>query len=356
MLRPLLNWKVYTIPSSFLSLRAALFLVLGEIFVGTTGYMVIEGYTLIDGLYMTVITITTVGFSEISPLSQTGRLFTILLILVNVGIFAYLLAVFSYYVVQGEIFKKMHIDLIKSQIDKLENHIIICGYGRYGQEITAHFMDHQLPFVIIDSNPERIDVIQKSEEKLLYLEGDATQDEVLLEAGIERAMAVVSALPDDSDNLFIVLSARQLNRQINIISRANNAKSQKKLLKGGASHVVMPEQIGGFYMATLVSKPGTVEFFSFITNQYQSDIGFEEVNFEELPEACRHLSIRDMRLRKVTGANIIGYKKPSGQYVVNPGPDTTLSPGASFIVLGNKDQLAALVQFLENYEAIENAD
>ncbi|GJM35319.1 MAG: potassium transporter TrkA [Saprospiraceae bacterium] len=331
-------------------------MVLAEMVVGTIGYMLIEKYSFIDGLYMTVITITTVGFSEVSPLSQSGRLFTILLILVNVGIFAYLLATLSNYVIQGEIFKNMHLNLIKSQIDKLENHVIICGYGRYGKEISAHFMDHQLPFVIIDSNQELIETIQKSEDKLLYLEGDATQDEILLEAGIERAQAVVSALPADSDNLFIVLSARQLNRKINIISRANDARSQKKLLKGGASHVVMPEQIGGFYMATLVSKPGTVEFFSYITNQYQSDIGFEEVTFEELPAACKHLSIRDLNLRKVTGANIIGYKKSSGQYVVNPAPEVSLTPGSSFIILGNNDQLTALHQFLDNYEQAEPTD
>ncbi|MCB0558234.1 MAG: potassium channel protein [Lewinellaceae bacterium] len=349
MQRPKVNWNIYTVPSSFLSIRVAIALALTEFLIGVGGYMAIEGYGLINALYMTVITISTVGFSEIQPLSPLGRIFTSVLITANIGIFAYVLAAFSYYVIQGEIFKNMHLNLINSSIDKLENHIILCGFGRYGREIALHFEKHKLPFVVLDLDPARIEQLQKSEEKTLYLEEDATHDEALIKAGIKRARALISALPDDSDNVFVVLTARQISPKLNIISRAKDPRSQKKLFMAGADHVVMPEQIGGFYMATLVSKPGAVEFFSFITSEYRSDIGFEEVTFDHLPPECRGRSLSQLNIRESTGANIIGYKAPDGHYEVNPAPTTVLGPGSSYIVLGSDQQLKQLRYYLEHY-------
>jgi voltage-gated potassium channel len=333
-----------------MNVRVAIGLLLGEITLGILGFLWLENYSLLNAFYMTMITISTVGFTEVQPLSANGRIFTALLILLNFGIFAYALAVFSYYIIQGEIFKKMHLNLINSSIENLNGHIIVCGYGKYGHEIATHFNKHKLPFVIVDLDADKIEQIQKSEEKILYLQEDATQDEVLVKAGIERASALISALPDDSDNVFVVFSARQLNPQLNIISRAKDPKSQKKLRMAGANHVVMPEQIGGFYMATLVSKPGAVEFFSFITNEYQSDIGFEEISYQSLPDDYIGLSLGQLNIRKKTGVNVIGYKAPDGHYEVNPTPDTILSTGSSFIVLGSNSQLEALKKYLEKYQ------
>jgi len=341
--------NIYTIPSSFLNVRVAIALLLGEVTVGILGFVLLEGYSLLNAFYMTMITISTVGFTEVQPLSANGRLFTALLILANFGIFAYALAVFSYYIIQGEIFKKMHLNLIKKSIKDLKGHVILCGYGKYGGEIASHFNKHKLPFVVIDLDPEKIERIQKSEEKIFYLQEDATHDDVLIKAGIERASALISALPDDSDNVFVVFSARQLNPKLNIISRAKDPMSQKKLRMAGANHVVMPEQIGGFYMATLVSKPGAVEFFSFITNEYRSDIGFEEIPYKSLPDDCMGLSLGQLNIRKVTGVNVIGYKAPDGHYEVNPSPDTVLAPESSYIVLGSNKQLEALKEYLDSY-------
>ncbi|MCO6493184.1 MAG: potassium channel protein [Phaeodactylibacter sp.] len=349
MLKNRVSWNIYTVPSSFLSIRVAIALLLLEFLIGISGYMAIEGFGLVDAFYMMVITISTVGFSEVQPLSPLGRIFTASLIIVNIGIFAYVLAAFSYYVIQGEIFKNMHLNLINSSIDKLDNHIILCGYGKYGREIAQHFNKHKLPFVVLDLDPAKIEQLQKSDEKILYLEEDATHDDALLRAGIKRANALISALPDDSDNVYVVLSARQINPRLNIISRAKDPKSQKKLFMAGADHVVMPEQIGGFYMATLVSKPGAVEFFSFITNEYRSDIGFEEVTFEHLPKECRGRSLSQLNIRESTGANVIGYKAPDGHYEVNPAPNTVLGPGSSYIVLGSNQQLKQLRYYLEHY-------
>ncbi len=272
------------VSSSFLSLRLALWLLIGELILGIGGYVILEGYTLREAFYMTIITISTVGFSEIRPLSPTGQLLTSVLILLNIGIFAYLLSVFSYYVIQGEIFKKMNYQTIQKKISKLKEHVIVCGYGKYGKEIILHLAQHDIPFVIIDNDPEIIDQIRAHKDDLLYIHADATMDETLLNAGIKNAEALISALPDDSENVYIVITAKNINSKINIISRASEPKSQKTLLLAGATHVIMPEQIGGYYMATLVSKPGAVEFFSFITRDMDSDIGFEELRlYENMP-------------------------------------------------------------------------
>lgn len=343
----------HSVPSSLLSLPFAIGLLLAEILIGIFGYMLLENYSAAEAFYMTIITISTVGFTEVQPLDTSGRLFTTILILVNIGIFAYLLAVFSYFIIQGEIFKKMHLNLINNRIAKLENHIILCGYGKYGREAAAHFDDHDLPYVVIDKAPEVIEILQESEDPILYLEGDATIDETLEQAGIKRAAAIISALPDDSENVFIVLTARQISEKIKIISRARDPRTNKKLLKAGANHVVMPDQIGGFYMATLVSKPSAVEFFSFLTNDFHSDIGFEEISFKNLSPACQYKTIRELGVRHATGANVIGYKQPNGKYIVNPPPDTAFLPNSGFIILGNNEQLKAVRNFFTTYRGEE---
>lgn len=336
--------KSYRAPTSFLSMKIAIRLLVGEFVFGVVGYMIIEDYSFFNALYMVVITISTVGFTEVHPLDEAGQIFTSILIIANIGIFAYSLAVFSFFIIEGEIFKNMYVKRIKQRIDKLEDHVILCGFGKYGKEITNNLMLHQTPFVVIENSPDKIELIQQSEQDLLYLAGDATKDEVLFEAGIERARGLITALGDDSDNLFIIFSARQLNNKLTIISRAIQDRSQAKMIKAGANHVVMPENIGGFYMATLINKPGAVEFFSFITNEFNSDIGFEELAYDDLPEAYRGKPISALNLRQQTGANIIGYRDKFGKYIVNPGPDTILERGAKFIVLGSDHQLMKLDQ------------
>ena len=344
--RPLPKVSLHSIPPNFLSSRLALLLLFFIITIGIIGYKWIEGYGWIDAIYMVVITISTVGFTEAQPLSETGRLFTAIYIMLTVGIFAYILSVFSYYVIQGEIFKKMHTNYIQKGIEQLNGHVILCGYGRYGREVAQQYFKQKIEFVIIERSDERLQLIRESPEAILYVGGDATHDETLMKAGVEKAGALISALPDDSDNVFTVLSARQLNPTLNIISRANDPRSEKKLQLAGADHVIMPDQIGGFYMANLVSKPGAIDFFSFLTNEYQSDIGFEEVSFEDLPAKFHGLSIRQLRIRELTGTNVIGFKQDDGSYIINPGPDTTLAPGNSLIIIGDRSQLKVMIDYL----------
>ncbi len=322
-----------------LDLRLALVLVLLTLGIGMVGLMLIEGYTLIDAFYMSVITISTVGFGEVRPLSSGGRMFVSALVVVNIGVVAYALAAFSYYVIDGKIFETMQYNRIQSRIGQMRGHTIVCGYGKYGREIIHHLQLHNYPFVVIEQEQEKLEHLLEEDPDALYVVDDATHDEALFAAGIERATALITALDDDSDNLFIVLSSKDLNPNLRVVSRAKEVRGRQKMIKAGATHVIMPEQIGGFYMATLISKPGAVEFFSFITNELSADIGFEELRYDQLPEKYRGKPITELNLRSSTGVNIIGHRLEGGKYQVNPGPQTILRPEGSFIVVGNPKQL-----------------
>ncbi len=329
-----------------MSLKLAFLLFFIEVVGSSLFYMFYEGYSIIESVYMTVIIISTVGFGEVKSLSTGGQMFTTFLILINVGIFAYALSAFTYYVIQGELFKKMYLDKIDKKLDKLKDHVIICGYGRYGKEIASNFLDHNVPFVVIEHNEDKINRIREGRE-ILFIYGDSTDDDILIKSGIHRAKALISALEDDTENLYTMLSVRELNPKINLISRAQNKRAQHKLLLAGASHVIMPEQIGGFYMATLVNKPDAAEFFTFITRESDSDMGYEAIHYEDLPKHCIDKTIEELNLRRETGVNIIGFKSIENKYVVNPGPETILIPGSSFIVLGNTSQLKKLKEYLK---------
>ena len=344
MIRRLLNYL--GIRTVVLDLRVALGLTVGMVAVCTLGLILLEGYGFIDAFYMATITISTVGFGEVEVLSQAGRLFMSLVIIVNIGVVAYALATFSYYVIEGKLFEQMEQHRMQRRINALEGHTIVCGFGRYGKETVRHLLEHDQDFVIIEEKEKRLEDPDFEEYDLMYVVGDATQDEVLEEAGIHRAGSLITALGDDSENLFIVLSARDLNPSLRVISRAHQTRSRKKMMKAGASHVIMPEQIGGFYMATLISKPGAVEFFSYVTNELQSDIGFEEIRYDQIPDTLKTASIAEMELRKHSGVNIIGHRRTGGRYVVNPGPETVLAAGESFIAVGSQPQILALREYL----------
>jgi voltage-gated potassium channel len=314
--------------------------------VETIGLLLIEDYSFIDAFYMAVITISTVGFEEVKPLSESGRLFMALMIIVNFGVVAYALATFSYYIIEGKFFELMERSYMQARVDSLKGHTIICGFGRYGREVARHLKEQGQQFVVLEENLAKLELPEFENDEILYVDGDATQDEVLKEAGIDRAVALITSLNDDSDNLFIVLSAKELNPKLRIISSAHSKRSRQKLMRAGASNVILPEQIGGFYMATLISKPGAVEFFSYVTNELDSDIGFEEIRYDQMPEEMRGKSIHNMNLREKAGVNIIGHRYGQGKYSINPGPSAALKPGESFIAVGSQPQILALRNYL----------
>lgn len=330
-----------------LDLRFALILLLGAIAVQTLGLIFIEDYSLIDAFYMAVITISTVGYGEVAPLSEVGRLFVAIMVIINIGVVAYALAAFSYYIIEGKIFDLMERNYMQARVDNLKGHTIICGFGRYGREVARHLMEQGQPFVVIEEDESKFELPEFEGVEILHVDGDATHDETLIEAGIERAEGLITPLNDDSDNLFIVLSAKELNARLRIISSAHSSRSRAKLMRAGATNVIMPEQIGGFYMATLMSKPGAVEFFSYVTNELDSDIGFEEVRYEQLPQKLRGQRIKDLHLRQHSGVNVIGHRREGGKYDVNPNPDAVLAPGESFITVGSQPQILALRKYLK---------
>jgi voltage-gated potassium channel len=320
--------------------------VVSAVIVQTVGLMLIESYSLIDAFYMAVITISTVGFSEVEPLSEASRLFLAIMIIVNIGVVTYALAAFSYYIIEGKIFELMERNYMQARVDNLKGHTIICGFGRYGREVARHLEKQNQPFVVVEEDLEKFKLSEFESLEILYIDGDATHDEVLQEAGIDRAVGLITSLNDDSNNLFIVLSAKELNPELRIISSAHSIRSRQKLLRAGASNVILPEQIGGFYMATLISKPGAVEFFSYVTNELDSDIGFEEIRYDQLPGQLRGKNMKEMKLRKISGVNVIGHRKANGKYDVNPGPEAILSDSESFITVGSQPQILALRKYL----------
>lgn len=311
------------------------------VFIGVLGYIVIEGYNLLDAFYMTIITVATVGFREVHPLSNEGKLFTAFLIITSFGTFAYAVSSITKYVVDGEFNIYFKNYKVLSAIEKLENHVIICGFGRNGKQAANVLKKHNTRFVVIEQKKEIISSITHKYSNLV-LEGDGTQDETLLKAGIMRAKAIITTLPVDADNVFLVLSARALNSKLTIISRASDDNSDKKLKIAGANNIIMPDKLGGAHMASLVLKPDVMEFIDYITGQGGENIRLEEITFDNLSEEYRNKTIRDLEIRNKSGANIIGFKTSQGEYIINPSADTKIIHDAKIFVLGTSDQIIKL--------------
>lgn len=325
---------------------ALLLLLLIEI-IGTAGFMIIEKYSLLDSLYMTVITVATVGFQEIHPLSDSGKIFTMLLIFTSMGTFLYSISVITTSIIDGE-FRSYFKDFrINSEIRKMENHVIVCGYGRNGKMAAAELSSHNQPFVIIEQNKS---VITEAEEngRFFFIEGDSTRDEVLQKAGIKSARSVITTLPIDADNLFVVLSAKALNPKLNIISRATSDSSERKLKIAGADNVVLPEKVGGAHMAALVLKPDVVELLRHISVYETSTVNLEEIFCRDMPEKFRNRSLAELDIRNKTGANIIGFKTKEGEYIINPLPETQMIADAKLFVLGTPEQIRKMKDLIKN--------
>lgn len=308
--------------------------------VGVIGYRFISDYTWIDALYMTVITMTTVGFSEVNPLDIESKIFTIFLILASVVIVGYALSVITEYILSKNDVEELKHKKMQKNIDSFRNHIVICGYGRNGKQAARKLFAYNKQFIVIEKNKEMEERLQI--DNVPYVIGNANEDETLITAGVDRAACFISALPNDADNLFVVLSARQLNSHINIISRASNESSYDKLKFAGANNVILPDKIGGDHMASLVVVPGLMEFIDNLSIVGKSDINIEEVAVEKLYNTEKPRTIKDLDLRKNTGCTVIGYKDENGEYIVNPEAELKLAPNSKIIVLGRPEQIDAL--------------
>ncbi|MGB5227023.1 MAG: NAD-binding protein [Eudoraea sp.] len=292
-----------------------------------------------NAIYMTIITVTTVGFNEVGPLETEGKIFTIFLIISSVFIFAYAISVITEYLFSKNQLQLLKTKKVKKMINSLSNHVIICGYGRNGMQAVERLKAYKKPFVVIERDK---DVIEKHEVDVLFVEGDANEDETLLTAGVKDAQYLIVTLPDDADNLFVVLSARQLNNQLFIISRASQVTSQNKLKLAGADSVIMPDKIGGDHMASLVVIPDLITFMDKLSTEGENTTNLEEVAIEDFADQMECNSLRDLDLRRKTGCTIIGYIEPDGNYIINPEADLPLEPNSKVIVLGRPEQIKKL--------------
>ncbi|HEX6180710.1 MAG TPA: potassium channel protein [Chitinophagaceae bacterium] len=320
-------------------LFAPFFILMIIVVCGIAGYMIIEQTSFLDALFMTTISITTVGYGEVVPLSSAGKAFTIILLIVSWGTFAFAVTRITQFVVNGEINQYFKTRRLMKEIEKLDKHVIICGYGRNGHEAARTLRSHQVQFIVIEKNHTLMAKSILEEDGLLHLEGDSTDDDVLIAAGINRARALITTLPVDSDNLFIVLSARGLNPHLQIISRASDSSSIAKLKKAGADNVIMPDRIGGTHMATLISNPDVVEFIDFLSGEEGSTVNIESVSYEQLPEQLKGKPLDQIMNWNRTGVNCIGIKSAEGKFQINPPADIILYPGMKIIVLGTRHEI-----------------
>ncbi len=318
----------------------ALILMITVIVIGVLGFRFFSDYSWVDALYMTVITMSTVGFGEVQPLDDNAKLFTVFLITISVTIFAYAVSVITEYIVSKSDPKRVQYRKTQKMIHQIENHTIIIGYGRNGRQAAIKLLAYDKPFVIVEKEDEVIEKYQN--EKLFFLKGNATEDEVLIEAGIRNASCLICTLPEDADNLFIVLSSRQINKDLKIISRASQDTSYKKIRLAGADNVIMPDRIGGDHMASLVVVPDLIEFLDNLSIVGKRSINIEEISFEDMFEDQKERTILNINMRSRTGCTIIGYKSPDGEYVVNPEANTVLKPGSKIVVLGRPEQINLL--------------
>ncbi|HEB75956.1 MAG TPA: potassium channel protein [Nitrospirae bacterium] len=323
------------------TLRKRAFLSLGLVFLvilsGTVGYSIIEGWTLFDSLYMTVITLSTIGYQEVRPLSYTGRAFTIILVFVGVGAVAYGINNGIRVVFEGEIQKAFGRRRLEKRLKSIRDHFIVCGYGRMGRIICHELKAKDVPFVVVEKDPPELD----ADEETVFVFGDATKDEVLRQAGIEKAKGLISVLSTDAQNLYVVLSARELNPSLFIVARAGEEGSGQKLLRAGADRVVSPYHIGGLRIAHTVLKPAVVDFLEFATKSGNLELQMEEVPVEE-GAGIAGKTIHEAGVGRELGVIVVAIKRKDGDMKFNPVHNTRINAGDTLIAIGEIERLKSL--------------
>ncbi len=324
-------------------IKLAVFLIILVFTIGVVGFRYLYNHSWVDALYMTIITISTVGYGEVQPMDAYGKLFTSVFIISGLFIVGFGLSTITEHILNKNNIGNLKRNKMKKRIDSFKDHIIVCGYGKNGKEAVQKLKNYSKDFVIIDDNE---DVFNNIEEDHNFIVGNATEDEVLLAAGIDRASTLICALPRDADNLFIVLSGRQLKNNLKIISRATEENSYKKLKLAGADNVIMPDRIGGSHMASLVVVPDLVEFLDNLSVSGRHDsINVEQISFSKVCPDGREKTIAETDIRKRTGCSIIGYKSPSGSYIVNPEPSLRLEKESKLILIGRPEQIESLKKY-----------
>ncbi len=310
---------------------------------GTAGYMAIEGWEILDAFYMTVITMGTVGYNEVHEISKTGRLFTVLLIFLGVGYFVYLAGVVVQFMVEGRMRAILGRRRLDKKIDRLNNHYIVCGYGRIGRVLCKNLQRKPLDLVVIEKDRELIPVMD--EDKVLYVCGDVSDEANLIKAGIKRAKGLVAVLATDADNVFLVLTARQLNPDIHIVARACHVESKSKLRAAGANNVESPYEMGGVSMAQRILRPTVTNFLDLAFTYSRKDIQMEEIPVSS-SSALSNVMLKDSGIRQKFNLIIIAIKKSDDSMLFNPSFETLIKAGDTVIAVGEEANLKKLEDIL----------
>lgn len=321
-------------------------LVTGALLCGTLGYVWVEGWPWFDGLYMTVITLATIGYGETHPLTTAGRVFTIVLILFGSGVLLYAASSLATMVVEGQFIREIRRRAMQQAIDRLNQHYIVCGYGSTGRYVVDGMVRVGHPFVILETNPTRAQELR--DKGLLVVDGDATQDEVLLRAGIERATGLVACLHSDADNVFVVLTARSLNAQLRIVAKAVEESAQRKLSTVGADGVVLPNFIGGVRMLMELVQPNAITLLDMMLHSPNQTIVSEEIG---LPHESTWIgkTIADLGLANLAGVTLVAMQSADAQdYHFNPSPSRVLQRGDVLIVMGEQAAVKAAGQLFKH--------
>ena len=325
--------------SPFRKLYLLLLLILLPLVGGTVGYMIIEGATFLDSLYMTVITLASVGYRENIPLSHAGQVFTIILISFGVGTVTFSIFMIGGIVVEGQIRKVFGRRYVERQIKELKDHYIICGFGRMGSVLAGQLSKESVPFVVVEQGSEPFQRLAASD--YLFVEGDATSEDVLEAANIRNAKGLISAVASDADNLFVTLTARGMNPDLFILARAFDERSEGKLLLAGADRVVDPYRLGAMRLAQSILRPAVVDFIELATHRDHLELTMEEIRVEE-GSRLDGVVLRDSEIRSRYGLMVITVKKTDGTMTLNPPPDLIIEGGDILIAIGELDNLRKL--------------
>ncbi len=317
-------------------IKRGLLLLAGFLAIAVLGYRIVGQREWLDALYMVVITISTVGYTEHSDLQPLEKLFTIVVIATGITLAAYTIGGMIQMMTEGEIARALGVLRQEREMERLEDHVVLCGFGRMGQMVAQQLQQHRVPLVVVDHSTERVSEAQTC--GFLALLGNAVEEEVLKRAGIERARVLVTALPSDAENVFITLTARNLNRRLRIIARGEQFSTRKKLIQAGADRVILPAAIGAQQIAHMILRPSTVELLELVTTPGMIDYHLDEVQIPE-GSAIVGQTIQQIDARRRYGLLVVAVKRADGQMHFNPGPELAFQPGDTIIVMGKQSDL-----------------
>ena len=316
----------------------AFLLLLGLLVMGTVGYTIIEKWTLLDAIWMTVITVTTVGYEDLG-MSNSGKVFSIFLIIGGIGMFIYSITIVTTFLVEGELLFFFKHRRMMNAVEKLSNHYIVCGLGDTGVHVLDEMLKSDVSFVGIELDEKRLEYLAETRD-FLYIHGDATDDDVLIRSGVERARGLVACLSRDQDNLFVVISAKNLNPTLRITSKAVEHNSPDKLITAGADEVVLPDHIGGIRLASGILEPHLIDFITKMQESRQTTRFAESIVQSE--SKLDGVTLRDSQIQEETGLVVIALRSKDGTYIYNPAGDWKIEAGDGLFIIADPRQLQAL--------------